>query len=412
MKKYLAIIGLVIASFIGWFVVEKPEPPFGAEIKTAYETAEDCVKINDINECLVNLNFKDISNLKSQEVAKITSVTKTTIGDIDIQIDSTRLIDGGVEVFVRAWDKNENKIGFGDGTVEIERFRIFNPRILVPDPLGSIIRTIPASETSPEVTKTYREDLTEAVKQTIAKAVKVAGKDGSKIVLGKVGNTTDLFYPEAEPGSTTVDGKIKANGIVYLTVHDAASGDDDNDATTKDTLVGQLLSGGVTYFIYRSHTGFDTSSLPDTDTIDSATLTMTSDGAYDLTGDNTWTVHIFAHTLSANTNLAAGDYNKTSYGATSWGSIAATDADIADGSAWSITLNSDGKTGISKTGVTNIGFRSTRDFQDNSGAGTAPTGAEYLQTYFADNAGTTNDPLLTVVHSAGGGAKPNRYIIQ
>src|SRR3989344_2016473 len=50
------------------------------------------------------------------------------------EIQSVQKIEGGIEILARAW-KDGKQLGFGkDGSVEIERFKIFNPPILVDDP--------------------------------------------------------------------------------------------------------------------------------------------------------------------------------------------------------------------------------------------------------------------------------------
>jgi len=47
---------------------------------------------------------------------------------VHVEIVEQRTIPSGIEVFARAWNEN-GQIGFGpDGTVDIERFKIFNQR--------------------------------------------------------------------------------------------------------------------------------------------------------------------------------------------------------------------------------------------------------------------------------------------
>ena len=60
---------------------------------------------------------------------------------LEIEIVKTNLIEGGIEVFARAW-RDGNQIGFGaDGSVDVERFKVFNPPILVLDEQGPLIVT-------------------------------------------------------------------------------------------------------------------------------------------------------------------------------------------------------------------------------------------------------------------------------
>ena len=48
-------------------------------------------------------------------------------------------IEGGIQIFAQAWNLDGTQVGFGkDGTVDIERFQIINPPILVPDENGDV----------------------------------------------------------------------------------------------------------------------------------------------------------------------------------------------------------------------------------------------------------------------------------
>src|SRR5262249_50264514 len=129
------------------------------------------------------------------------------------QIVSVSPIDGGVEVHARAWDKN-GQIGFGpDGTVDIERFLIYNPPILVPDPTGTVQRVHTNPLTGVETIGRYREDAREALMQTLEDIIRVKQqKFGSEqIIVGKVGSTTSTFYPDKNQESSSVDGEVFDN---------------------------------------------------------------------------------------------------------------------------------------------------------------------------------------------------------
>ena len=78
--------------------------------------------------------------IKSEELAKV-SIGKFKKNDLDIEIiGDIKEIDGGIELFAKAW-KDGKQLGFGkDGSVEIERFRFFNPPFLVGDVNGDIVR--------------------------------------------------------------------------------------------------------------------------------------------------------------------------------------------------------------------------------------------------------------------------------
>src|SRR3990167_4725754 len=97
-----------------------------------------------INELLQNKTAIEKSRIKSEEISKLNHIG--TYDDLryglKVEIQSLKAIEvngsHGVEIMARAW-KGTKQLGFVDGTVEIERFRIFNPPIVVDDPNGDII---------------------------------------------------------------------------------------------------------------------------------------------------------------------------------------------------------------------------------------------------------------------------------
>jgi hypothetical protein len=101
--------------------------------------------------------------MKGEAIAKVGALPKTKRADYAIEIVSTEPIKDGVQVLARAWDKNGRQIGFGrDGTVDIERFIIMNPPILVDDPNGDITKTYVSPDGVTHV-RTLREDTKEAL---------------------------------------------------------------------------------------------------------------------------------------------------------------------------------------------------------------------------------------------------------
>src|SRR3990167_768249 len=97
-----------------------------------------------LREQFESLPSKDKANLKGVEIAKLGPQPRQNVKfsgvDVDIEITSITAIEGGVELLARAWE-NGKQIGFGpDGSVDLERFRFFNPPILVDDPNGDIVR--------------------------------------------------------------------------------------------------------------------------------------------------------------------------------------------------------------------------------------------------------------------------------
>jgi hypothetical protein len=130
----------------------------------------------------------EAADLKAAEIVKENPVGEYTNSQYGITIDiqGVSKIPGGVEVFARA-SKNGKPLGFGpDGTVETERFRFFNPPILVDDPTGSIVREWTDSVTKQTVTRHLREDPIAAIRDDLAHAISLTGKEGAAIVRKKL----------------------------------------------------------------------------------------------------------------------------------------------------------------------------------------------------------------------------------
>jgi len=349
-----------------------------------------------IEQLLQNKNSSEKSRIKSQEISKYkhAGVFDSIEHGIKVEIvgDVTAInVNGldGVQVFARAW-KNGRQLGFSsDGSVEIERFRIFNPPILVDDPQGTIIRTFTDSHTKIEDIRTLREDPVEAVRQSLAHTILLIGKEGSKIISGKIGNTTDTFYPDAgNPGTTSCDGSIEyRDAAAYATAHDATNGTH-LDFETERLKIENYYSGSL-YYVNRNIVNFDTSSIPDTATIDSAVVSLYGTLTTQTTADD---YSVVANTGAANASYSVADFDQ--FGTTKF----ATDITGASFSAtgyndW--TLNATGIAAISKTGVSKLGFRSSKDISN-----TAPLGANYVLAYSADFTGTSSDPKLVVTYTA------------
>ena len=346
-----------------------------------------------IDERLEGKTHAEKVSLKRDEIIDNTSKGQYTKNGIKVEIVNIEPIDGGIQVFAKAW-KNGKQLSFGDGTVEIERFRIFNPPVLVPDPLGSIEREVfnPLKKKNDIVR--FREDPEEALKQSLEHTISLVAKPGVDIVKGKIGNTTDTYFPDPNVETTSVDGYVEnyADPGTCSTMAGAADGTSANDAGT--SVIAQYSDGGTDCNIQRGVTLFDTSALPDSDTISSAIASLYGQFKND---GNSYSVRMVTTTPASNTALVAADFDQ--FGTTSL----ANEISIA---SFSTTGYNDftmtDLTQVSKTGVTRLGWRLTGDI-----SGASP-GVNYAQVASADTAGTTNDPKLVVTHAAGGGGTTSR----
>jgi len=336
------------------------------------------------------------ATIKGKEIAKVQKGVKKVRSKYDIEIDSINPIEGGVEIFARVWDKN-GQIGFGkDGSVDIERFVIINPPILVPDATGEVVRTYTNSK-EVKVTRKLREDAEEAVLQVIEGAVdrKTQKHDSSNIITGKIGNTTTVIFPEASPGSTSFDGfvaYVTGTGSTWATAHDAATGNDAVSDTSTSAPVNAREFSSARYQIQRVMTLFDSSSIGSGQQVDSATLEIYVTSKVD--GD-TGSLNIVTVTPASNTAIVAGDYDQ--FGTT----LQATEillSAITTSAYNTFTINTTGQGNIDVTGITKFGVREENHDIDN--VEPANDTDNFIEMIMADTAGTTQDPKLTVEHTA------------
>ena len=351
-----------------------------------------------IETLLAHKNARERAEIKGIEIEKrkteIEGRYESKEHGVRVEIRSVKKITGGVEVFARAW-KGRKQLGFGkDGTVEIERFLIYNPPVLVDDPNGTIVRKGGIGVLSGEIIpdRHLREDPAEAIRQVIAHNVTLVGKEFGRVIKRKIGNTTSTFYPDADPESTSVDGFVKsAVNSSWATVHDAASGVNSYDALAAETYP-LSRHNGTAYDIYRSFILFDTSSIPDGDTIDSAILSMYTLNVVDGSNDAQSYIVIVSSSPASNTAIVNGDYNQV--GSIDFGKVDMTIQSI--NTYTDFTLNTSGIANISKTGISKFGAREGHDFENIAIANSTTSYIRYSQ---AETTGTSNDPKLVVVHS-------------
>jgi len=306
----------------------------------------------------------------------------------------------GIELFARAWRGNQ-QLGFGeDGSVEIERFRIFNPPILVDDPNGDIVREWTDIKTGELKQRKLREDPLQAIKEVIAHNVTLVGKDNGKIVIGKVGNTTSTFYPDADPESTSVDGAVGRANVPVGTWEEIRNGAGayvkDNEIVARIFDFDSSRTTDKWSKIIRGIQLFDTSAISDTDTIDSATLSFYGETKVDQ-GSYAADVNVYSSTPASNIALVEGDYGNT--GSTAF-STAITFADWSTSGYNNFALNASGLANISKTGVSKFSTRNANYDVANVSPTWRSDAGTHVTAYYADQTGTSQDPKLVMVHSA------------
>lgn len=425
----LALIALIFASGVIFWGITSFNAPEGentlqeAQLKSfgAVACKDDTTKkvSERIATCPVPANER--AAFKGKEIAKLSPIAKTKRSDHFggyIEITAINAIPNGVEVLARAWDNNNQQIGFGkDGTVDIERFVIINPPVEVPDPNGDIVQEWTDRESGQLKTRKLREDLPEAILQSLSHTI--AGKTQKfgpeKIVAGRIGNTTTTVYPAAS-GAPINGYAWKENDATWAGTHDAtaaqgvtqASGSATNECTSRDR--------GADYAISRCVFLFDTSSIPATDTIDSAVLYLFASSAPINADSDSFGVVQMTASMVGTTTVDVADYDQIGSAITNptEGATRLALSAVVNGQYATSTLDATGRGWIARSGETKptsfpavgttaLGGRLVTDITN-----TTPAGNNHFVHYTASQAGTTNDPKLTVEHSAAAAAVPNR----
>jgi len=360
-----------------------------------------------IKDTLKDKTSKEKSQIKSFEIAKIKNVNKLKVtntyfdGDIEVKDIKTVEINGqdGIEYFARAWDKQGNSIGFGeDGSVEWERFRVFNPRILVDDPNGDIIQEWIDEDTGETKTRILREDLVGALIKDLVHTISIVGKNGNQIVKGKIGNTTSTFYPDANPESTSVDGRVRhidTAGLSWAAITSAAgNASDANSAISRAYAIRADGNTDEWDLIDRGIFLFDTSAIDDGDTVTSATFSLVPSTV--INEGSVAGLNVYSSNPASDTNVVNGDFD--SLGSTEF-STTVNSSDLTTEVYEDFILNASGIAAIDETGITKLGTREA-NYDATAIAPTWSSGLdEIVNVYNADETGTDKDPKLVVVHS-------------
>ena len=374
MIKKLTILSLLI-------ILSGCSNNLGADLELSIS---EKISIDGIEKVLEDKTIEKKIDIKSTELAKVSFDEKFTKNDIEIEIiGNIKKIDGGIELFAKAW-KDGKQLGFGkDGTVEIERFRFYNPPVLIDDENGDIIREWEEKdmETKEMVAKQrkLKYDPTEAIKNSLIQIVEIVSKENAKIIKDKVGNTTSTFY------STTGDLAMGSGGCSSWS---SARGGYQLHYYPDVTSLGdfRISDWYSNLYINRSHHIFDTSALESED-VSSCNFSLycafvagnfsSHNGWYVVNSSSTWSVFSSSATTAfcSETNITSTGYKN-------------------------ISLNSSGISNLNKTGNSLFGIMQYWDFVN-----TDPNQGDMSKTdsgtvYFADETGVDTDPKLVVEHEA------------
>lgn len=215
-------------------------------------------------------------------------------------------------------------------------------------------------------------------------------------------DTTSTFYPDADSESTTVDGTTYNYSWgtygFYNLVSGAGTGSWDN--LSVDYPCGLYANSDTDTWdgVYRAIFLFDTSSLPDADSISAADLILATSTAGPSNDDFASTIAVQPSDPASNTAVTSDDYATMRNDTTKLGELAVSSWSSVNGTPNAIPLNAAGRAAINKTGITKLGTVAEAD-RTNTDPGWVASGSLTLYCYFADEPGTTNDPKLEVTHA-------------
>ena len=233
-----------------------------------------------------------------------------------------------------------------------------------------------------------------------------------------LGFDTLTVYPDPDIETTSVDGRVARLSVseVFSTIM-AGAGNFATDSETGGTQHVRIICTDTPDTdkysqLIRSIYLFDTSSLDDGATISAGVLSLFGTAKQNdlpLTTAHV-ALSIVNTTPASNTALVNADYGQL--GTTKQSTDFAYDS-FSTSAYNDITLNATGIASISKTGITKFGSRFAVDVDAGTPAWTALAQSS-MSAYYADNAGTTNDPKLVVTYTvavAGGTAKNNLLLM-
>ncbi len=173
--------------------------------------------------------------------------------------------------------------------------------------------------------------------------------------------TVSTFFPDGDVESTSVDGNAsRLTDAIWDTIRAGAGEESVDDAAVIELHI-QKATGSNWNEIRRTFFLFDTSSLPDTDEVDSGTMEFVSSSSNDSIGSQT--LSLIDTTPASSTAIADADYGQA--GTTKQADDITEVSIVADSSTYNpFTLNSIGRASISLTSITKFGIRATADSDD------------------------------------------------
>ena len=206
-------------------------------------------------------------------------------------------------------------------------------------------------------------------------------------------------YPDPNPETTTVDGRVARFGVdeIWATIRAGAGGFSDDSVATDDgvTLWASTTSNQWAY-LFRSIFLFDTAAIDDAGTITAAVLSLhisVKSDALSTTPD----IDIYTSTPASNTALANADFSQI--GTTSQTGSPIAYASVSTAAYNDFTFSATGRGNVSRTGVSKFGARNANKDVANVEPAWVSGASSGFRPRYADTTGTTTDPKLVVTYT-------------
>jgi len=206
---------------------------------------------------------------------------------------------------------------------------------------------------------------------------------------------TDTFFPDLDPENATFDGFVgRDNTNETLSVIRSGAGNisDDSDTSAQCLRLDASTTTDQYDDLYRGIFLFDTSSLDDTATIDSATFSLFITTALNQFATPT-KFNVVSANPASNTALADSDFDINDFGSTRFITEFGIDT-ITTSQYTDMSLNADGRNAVSTTGITKLGTRSDADIDNSFTWASGDIDAVLCST--AETTDTDEDPKLVV----------------
>ena len=241
----------------------------------------------------------------------------------------------------------------------------------------------------------YIKDTDNFVKkiETATTTVEIWDNANVQTITDKILSLLKTPYVLANNYFATGDGAVSRSSVEEsLATIRAGAGTNGNSTTNQDNCPALFGGTNTPNFssLKRCIFSFDTSAIPDADTVDDATLYFFQDTKTDDSG--AFDTILTSATPASNSTLTFADYANT--GTVNYGLISF--ASVINGDYSSLAINSTGLSAINKIGYTALALRTSWDF-NNSFTGTwHRNDINRLLTYFSAQSGTNKDPYLLV----------------